>query len=77
MASMKPEPAVDKGDSFRDLVARIRARRVLVAQAIAEGASDVVPDRPLTDAEREELGVDRYFGEEEDDFRDVTPVSED
>ena len=63
---MKPNPMTEDDRTLHDLRARIRARRALVAQAIAEGGSDVVPDRPLTAAEREEIGGDRYIGEDED-----------
>ena len=57
------QPARDA--AFEELVARVRARRELEAQAIAEGGSDVVTDRPLTPAERRAYGLD-----DEDDDED-------
>jgi hypothetical protein len=48
-------------------VGRVRARRELEAQAIAEGKSDVVADRPLT---ADEL---RAFGLDDEDDADDTP----
>ena len=51
--------------AFEELVARVRARRELEAQAIAEGKSDIAPDRPLTPAERRAIGLDDEDDEEE------------
>ena len=51
--------------AFEELVARVRARRELETQAIAEGGSDIVTDRPLTPAERRAYGLD-----DEDDDED-------
>jgi hypothetical protein len=48
------------------------ARKALEAEAIAEGGSDIVFDEPLTPAERQALGLDRGFFDEDGTVDAVT-----
>ena len=64
---MTYRPVSYSADEFDELVTQLRARKAIEAEAIAEGGSDIVwDDGPMTAAERREMGLDRYFGDEED-----------
>ena len=72
-AAITQESTVGKDAVAQDLAARIRARRALEAQAIAEGSSCLAPDRPLTKAGRDALGIDRTFFDGEDEGDQIQP----
>jgi hypothetical protein len=67
MVAVNRPPTVDRDLEYRDLVARLRARRAVEAEAIAEGGSDIVYDEPPTEAQRKALGLDRGFFDEADE----------
>ena len=74
IASLRPEgqSCILPGETEEDAIARLRAnygwseRTARRSLAIARGESDIVPDRPLTEEERRESGIDAYFGDDED-----------
>ena len=66
-ATMTPRPTGEGETAREELRAQLRARRELVAQAIAEGKSDIVFDEPVTEAERNAMGLDRGFFDDEDE----------
>ena len=63
---MNYRPTAYGEQEFHERVAWLRARKALEAEAIAEGGSDIVYDEPPTPDERQALGLDRGFFDDED-----------
>ena len=72
---MTYRPIFYSADEFDELVPRLRARKAIEAEAIAEGGSDIAwDDGPMTAAERKAMGLDRgFFAAEDEATADAAP----